>query len=360
MGGGGGRGGSGGSSAPPAAPSSAAAAAAAHHGNGHHPHAAGASGASAALSARELLERRPLRVAFVHPDLGLGGAERLVVDAAAELAARGHVVDVYTSYYDPQRCFDETRSGAFGVLVAGGWFPRSVFGRLMALCAVVRCALASIFIAWRVYAGAVPPYDVVVVDQVAAAVPVLKLLLGGARVLFYCHFPDLLLTHRASPLKAAYRAPLDALEQAATGAADLVLVNSRFTAGVFAATFERLAARGVAPAVLHPAVAVPPESELREAAAAWESELDGGLADLMRGGPTFLSINRFERKKGIGLALHALHELLQRRPGCDARLVIAGERVCRGRAGYRRAHRAVCPSNPLPTNEPIPRNKPFL
>ncbi len=35
---------------------------------------------------------RPLAVAFIHPDLGLGGAERLVVDAALELSARGHAV----------------------------------------------------------------------------------------------------------------------------------------------------------------------------------------------------------------------------------------------------------------------------
>jgi hypothetical protein len=35
---------------------------------------------------------RPLAVAFCHPDLGLGGAERLVVDAACELAAAGHSV----------------------------------------------------------------------------------------------------------------------------------------------------------------------------------------------------------------------------------------------------------------------------
>lgn len=47
---------------------------------------------------------RRLRIAFLHPDLGLGGAERLVVDAATELAAHGHNVDVYTAYYDPNRC----------------------------------------------------------------------------------------------------------------------------------------------------------------------------------------------------------------------------------------------------------------
>lgn len=270
------------------------------------------------------LQHRPLRVAFVHPDLGLGGAERLVVDAAAELSARGHVVDMYTSYYDPNRCFDETRTGAFSVTVAGSWFPRHVFGRLHALCAVVRCALASLYVAWRVYAGAVPPYDVVIVDQVAAAVPVLKLLLQSSRVLFYCHFPDMLLTHRASFVKALYRAPLDALEQAATGAADLILVNSRFTAGVFAVTFERLSARGVAPAVLYPAVVVPPEAELQEAERVWEAELDADLVELLKGGPAFLSINRFERKKGIDLAIRALHELQHQRSGCNARLLIAG------------------------------------
>ena len=33
-----------------------------------------------------------MRVAFVHPDLGIGGAERLVVDAAVALRRRQHQV----------------------------------------------------------------------------------------------------------------------------------------------------------------------------------------------------------------------------------------------------------------------------
>lgn len=39
-------------------------------------------------------EKRALRVAFCHPDLGLGGAERLVVDAATELSTKGHEVGI--------------------------------------------------------------------------------------------------------------------------------------------------------------------------------------------------------------------------------------------------------------------------
>jgi hypothetical protein len=36
--------------------------------------------------------REKMRIAFCHPDLGLGGAERLVVDAACELCNYGHKV----------------------------------------------------------------------------------------------------------------------------------------------------------------------------------------------------------------------------------------------------------------------------
>jgi len=32
-------------------------------------------------------------VVFLHPDLGIGGAERLVVDAALALQTRGHKVE---------------------------------------------------------------------------------------------------------------------------------------------------------------------------------------------------------------------------------------------------------------------------
>ena len=72
--------------------------------------------------------KRSLRIAFLHPDLGigeyqpsslfyevievfLGGAERLVVDAALGLQKLGHKVDIYTSHHDPSHCFEETRNG---------------------------------------------------------------------------------------------------------------------------------------------------------------------------------------------------------------------------------------------------------
>ena len=52
-----------------------------------------------------------------------------------------------------------------------------------------------------------------------------------SQVLFYCHFPDLLLARPRSRLHAAYRRPLDWAEQTSTGAADCIVVNSEFTKG---------------------------------------------------------------------------------------------------------------------------------
>jgi alpha-1,3/alpha-1,6-mannosyltransferase len=44
-------------------------------------------------------------------NVSLGGAERLVVDAALGLQKLGHSVDIYTSHHDPNHCFEETRDG---------------------------------------------------------------------------------------------------------------------------------------------------------------------------------------------------------------------------------------------------------
>jgi len=75
------------------------------------------------------MPKRPLRIAFLHPDLGIGdfitlvlmddvlitpgGAERLVVDAALGLQSLGHTVDIYTSHWDSQHCFEETKNGIY-------------------------------------------------------------------------------------------------------------------------------------------------------------------------------------------------------------------------------------------------------
>jgi alpha-1,3/alpha-1,6-mannosyltransferase len=124
-------------------------------------------------------QRNSLRVAFIHPDLGIGanpfqeqsflfiylfvlnilsgGAERLVVDAALGLQQAGHQVVMFTSHHDTNHCLDETRNGALSaslrpgiplltlcgagtlkVIVHGDALPRSLGGRFKAFFAYLR------------------------------------------------------------------------------------------------------------------------------------------------------------------------------------------------------------------------------
>lgn len=50
-------------------------------------------------------------IVFFHPDLGIGGAERLIVDAAVGLQQLGHKVTIFTSHCDPRHCFEEAHDG---------------------------------------------------------------------------------------------------------------------------------------------------------------------------------------------------------------------------------------------------------
>ncbi|CAI5503427.1 unnamed protein product [Closterium sp. Naga37s-1] len=264
---------------------------------------------------------KKLHVVFCHPDLGIGGAERLIVDAAAELAARGHSVRVFTAHHDPHRCFPETIDGTFPVHVHGSFLPRHIAGRFQAVCAYLRCLWAALCIVISVWLRWIPAVDAIITDQVSAVHPILRLL--PAKILFYCHFPDLLLAQRGSWLRSLYRAPIDWVEQVTTGMADTIVVNSHFTAATFASTFPSLASHGIRPAVLYPAVALdspPPASSATTASTAIDATAAsrGGSGTLGPAfdeaeklgldlnSPFFLSINPYERKKEIATAVSAL------------------------------------------------------
>ena len=141
--------------------------------------------------------KKALRIAFVHPDLGIGGAENLVINAAVALQKKGHHVDMYTAHHDLSHCFAETKGDGplvGHVFVFGDWLPRNIAGGGAVVFAILRMIYVSIIVLLR------GNYDVIFCDQVSAAVPVLKL--TKIPVLFYCHYPDkLLCTERTSLLK---------------------------------------------------------------------------------------------------------------------------------------------------------------
>ncbi|KAJ3751474.1 glycosyltransferase family 4 protein [Lentinula detonsa] len=183
-----------------------------------------------------------LKIAFIHPDLGIGGAERLVVDAALGLQNLGH----------------QTVPGA-------------------------------------------PKYDVFFVEQLSTCITLLRVI-GRTRVVFYCHFPYKLLANgefikdpisraqrnmlKGGLLKRTYRYPMDWLEEITAGQADVILANSNFTGRVFKDNFQSI--RRTAE-VVYPATQ--------------DSSNDPDVAAILSNRPTLISLNRFEKKNNVALAI---------------------------------------------------------
>ncbi|KAH9857500.1 alpha-1,3-mannosyltransferase ALG2 [Lenzites betulinus] len=264
-----------------------------------------------------------LRIAFIHPDLGIGGAERLVVDAALGLQKLGHNVDLYTSHHDPGHCFEETRDGTLRVHLISSPFPRAIRGKLHVLFSHAR----QLHLTRHLLSPSMPSYDVYFVDLLPTCIPFLRL---GAhtRVLYYCHFPDKLMSGGAyvegarpkgSLLKRIYRLPMDAVEEAATRQADTILVNSNFTKRVFKRHFPSIKAT---PLVVYPGINLDTYQPLDVN----HSEPD--IVSILSDRPTLLSVNRFESKKNAALAIHSFAELQKKSPGVGhsrkLRLVLAG------------------------------------
>ncbi|OTA54884.1 glycosyltransferase family 4 protein [Hypoxylon sp. EC38] len=264
-------------------------------------------------------------IVFLHPDLGIGGAERLVVDAAVGLQNRGHKIVIFTSHCDPKHCFDEARDGTLDVRVRGNTIvPPSILSRFSILCSILRQLhlIFQIFLTSELQS--LKP-DAYFVDQLSAGLPLLQFLHPQARVLFYCHFPDLLLVQgRQRWWKRVYRLPFDLWEQWSMSFADAVAVNSNFTKGVVGRTWPKLA-RQKDLKVVYPCVDTKTKGEEKEKEK--EKEKDKGSDDggkpLWKGKKFLLSINRFERKKDIALAIKAFAGL-SRETREGVRLVVAG------------------------------------
>ncbi|KAI0333145.1 alpha-1,3-mannosyltransferase ALG2 [Cubamyces sp. BRFM 1775] len=269
---------------------------------------------------------RKLRIAFIHPDLGIGGAERLVVDAALGLQKLGHSVDIYTSHHDPGHCFEETRDGTLRVHYIVPPFPRAIKGKLHILFSHAR----QLHLTSHLLSPSAPSYDVYFVDQLSTCIPFLRM---GAhtRVLFYCHFPDKLLADgayvdgkarpRGSLLKRLYRLPMDTLEEVTTRQADTILANSKFTARVFKEHFRSIQ---TIPRVVYPGINLDAYVPVNVDAG------DADITSILSERPTLLSLNRFEQKKNVALGIDAFARLRKVLPSSvdsslrRLRLVLAG------------------------------------
>ena len=133
--------------------------------------------------------------------------------------------------------------------VKGNWFPRTLFGRCIALCAFIRMILCALYV--LTCAG---QFDWYVIDKVSLPIPLLRC---RSKVLFYCHYPDKLLSvNRANIVMRLYRFILDFLEEVTTAFATVTLVNSKFTQGVYKQSFPLIQryCNQRTPEILYPAL----------------------------------------------------------------------------------------------------------
>ena len=203
--------------------------------------------------------------------------------------------------------------GTLDVRVRGNWlFPATILGRFKILFAVLRQIHLLAVITLTGELARLKP-TVFFVDQLSAGIPILRWRWPGIRILFYCHFPDLMLVKdRSKWWKRIWRLGFDSLEGWGMRGADRIVVNSAFTRSVVESVWTGIGGeRGLG--IVYPCV------DTRE---------DGGTnnegsKELWKGKKLILSINRFEEKKEVGLAINAFAKLEpEEREG--VRLVVAG------------------------------------
>ncbi len=232
-----------------------------------------------------------------------------MLDAATELQRRGCHVRFFIPGTLEAPQFPEVASGAIVVEEVPTWLPAHIGGRLQTPLAIGRTATAA-----RALARGPVMHDLVVCDVASHLVALVKRRTRRP-VLFFCHYPDRLLTPEASRASLAYRMyrrPIDRLEAEGLLAADRIVVNSAFTAAKARDAFPAL--RDSALTVVHPGVFVS----------------DRRLITPVPTDPTeivLLSVSRFDPRKGLELAVEALALLRTRVPLSvfdRVRLVLAG------------------------------------
>jgi alpha-1,3/alpha-1,6-mannosyltransferase len=241
-----------------------------------------------------------MRVAFLHPDLGIGGAEQLVINLAMCCKTLGWFVKIYTPSYDPNRAFQQTKDGTLEVEVRGNLFPRRIFGRFHALCEYVRVLFAAIYMI--LFGGA---YDLVIVDQIPLAIPLLKL---RYNTMFYCHYPDkLLCTERGSIIKRVYRFFIDIVEEITMLFAKVIVVNSKFTQNVFRNNFKLITKFRSLPSVIYPSIDLKDYDsfEVRKEDLTKVRGLESLSCKNINELKIVVSLNRYENKKNLPLAVES-------------------------------------------------------
>ena len=156
------------------------------------------------------------RIIFIHLDLGIGGAEQLIINLATASIPRcngANNVKIYTTHCSQSHCFDEVNYSKKGILancvrLRGTFIPdevkipfvkrlggRALFSSIRILYLSV-CAILE-YLVYTFILSSEACETLFVVDVLPTALPLIQWFISlfstksrFAGVLFYCHFPD--------------------------------------------------------------------------------------------------------------------------------------------------------------------------
>jgi len=257
-----------------------------------------------------------LHVVFIHLDLGIGGAEQLVIQLAKASQDLGYRVDVVTSRCDQGHCFSAVKKPdgelSKNVWIYGRWIPPNILGVATALMSTLR----MLYLTYKVtQLQQHKSAEVVVVDVLPTSIPLLLNWMSTAGVLFYCHFPDKLLlrNNRGGIIKKLYRKLLDTVEESTMGLADTLVVNSKFTLSQveehFPILFSRRNKRQQLEQQQQHGIKLQP-IEVLYPALDTSNMVQANNRNKTKLSP-IVSLNRFERKKNIGLLIRTYAYMME-------------------------------------------------
>jgi len=115
-----------------------------------------------------------MHILLYHPDLGLGGAERLIIDLTLSLHTFKHTTEIHTSQYTPAHAFPECqqlhiKTHAMGI---GRHRPTAIVEYIKAIYCAIVIVVTTIYQKKKI--------DVIIADQISIGIPLLKL--TGAKV----------------------------------------------------------------------------------------------------------------------------------------------------------------------------------
>ena len=145
-------------------------------------------------------------------------------------------------------------------------------------------------------------FDMIIVDQIPLPIPILNI---RFKTFFYCHFPDkLLCIERGSTIKKIYRFFIDFIEELTMLFAHMIVVNSKYTQGIFKDNFKVISKFRSLPSVIYPCIELKDYDKFGKVKK--EDLLKvSGLEELkkldLNKTKVIVSLNRYERKKNLGV-----------------------------------------------------------